>query len=269
MVIVGIDIGTAAIKVAFTDGQQYLWTKARDTVPHAEEVCQALLEEGLKALTMTADDVDGIATTGYGKRLFSRSCKFVNEISANAMGAFILSQGTAGTVVNIGGQDAKVIKISSQGKADDFKMNTKCAAGTGRFFEMAARILNASLDDFERLSRLSRSPVSINSTCVVFAESEIVSLLSTGRDRNDIIAGLHKSVARKISEMSESIPLEDVVYLDGGPAKNKGLLSAIQSELMREVAVLSHPQFTAAFGAARILFNERKISGNNHFTLKT
>lgn len=252
MLTAGIDLGTAAIKVVFVENGGLLWAKAQPTVPEHLKVCEQLLQEGLQALSLKREDIAGIATTGYGRRLFPHSQKIVDEISANALGAYVLSNKTARTVINIGGQDVKIIKISAEGKVDDFKMNDKCAAGTGRFFELAGRILNISLEEFAALSLLSQSPVCINSTCAVFAESEMVSLLATGRERNDIIAGVHQSVARRISELSGSMDLEEEIYLDGGPAANKGLFLSIKEELMREIRVFAQPQFTAALGAALI-----------------
>ncbi|RKY36748.1 MAG: CoA activase [Candidatus Omnitrophota bacterium] len=259
MITVGIDLGTAAIKVVFIDQGSLLWAKALPTLPQHIKVCEQLLKEGMETVSLKKKDIAGVAATGYGKRLFPGSMKIVDEISANAVGAYVLSKARARTIINIGGQDVKVIKISCEGKVDDFKMNDKCAAGTGRFFEMAGRILDTPVCEFGDLSFQSLSQVCLNSTCAVFAESEIVSLLSMGKSRNDIIAGLHKSVARRISELTGSLYLEEAIYLDGGPAVNKGLTLAIKEELIRDIDVLEQPQFTVAFGAAIILSEEMSV----------
>ena len=253
MITAGIDLGTAAIKVVFIDGRRLLWSKAFPTVPRYIKACEQLIEDGLRALGIKKKDVAGIATTGYGKRLYPGCKRIVDEISANAMGAYILSNKRAKTIINIGGQDVKVIKLSCDGKVKDFKMNDKCAAGTGRFFEMAGRMLDTSVQEFGDLSSLCQSPVCINSTCAVFAESEIASLLSMGRSKNDIIAGLHKSVARRIFGLTGSLYLEEEIYLDGGPGVNSGLLLSIKEEFMKDISVLAQPQFTVAFGAAVML----------------
>ncbi|MFH1440436.1 MAG: acyl-CoA dehydratase activase [Candidatus Omnitrophota bacterium] len=250
MITVGIDLGTAAIKVVFIDGCNLLWAKALPTIPRHIDICEQLIAEGIKTLSIKKEDITGITATGYGKRLFPKADKIIDEISANATGAYILSNKKTRTIINIGGQDVKIIKISADGKVNDFKMNDKCAAGTGRFFEMAARLLNTSVREFGDLSSLSQSPININSACAVFAETEIVSLLSMGKNKNDIIAGLHKSVARRISELAGTLYLEEEIYLDGGPALNKGLFLSLQEELMRDINVFAQPQFTAAFGAA-------------------
>lgn len=253
MITVGIDLGTAAIKVVFIDKCNLLWAKAVSTTPKHNEICEKLVREGLKTLSLKNENIAGIATTGYGKSLFRNTDKIMNEISANALGAHILSGGKAKTIINIGGQDIKIMKLSSGGKVLDFKMNDKCAAGTGRFFEMAERILNVHLREFGNLSFLSQSPVSINSTCTVFAETEIVSLLSDGKKTNDIIAGLHRAIAKRIFMLGESMDLEDEIYLDGGPAVNKGLILSVKEEFMRNIGALPHPQFTVAFGAAALV----------------
>ncbi len=258
MITVGIDLGTAAIKVVFINRHNLVWVKSVPTVPQYVEIARELLREGLEKLSMQKQDVAGVAATGYGKSLLVSAERMTDEISANAIGAYVLSGKKARTVINIGGQDIKIIKISPEGKVMDFKMSDKCAAGTGRFFEMAERILNISIQEFGDAARLSQSPVFINSTCSVFAETEIVSLLSNGTERNDIIAGFHRSVARRISSLIGSLYFEEEIYLDGGPASNTHLLLALKEELMRDVKVLPQPQFTVAFGAAWILSREKE-----------
>lgn len=253
MITVGIDLGTAAVKAVFIEGRSLLWSKALPTVPQYVKVCEQLIEDGLKALRLKKEDIAAIAATGYGKRLYPGCKKIVDEISANAVGAYILSNKMARTVINIGGQDVKVIKLSCDGKVEDFKMNDKCAAGTGRFFEMAGNMLDTPVQEFGALGSLCQSPVCIDSTCAVFAESEIASLLSMGRSKNDIIAGLHNSVARRIFGLIGGLCLEEEIYLDGGPAANNGLLLSIKDELMMNVSVFAKPQFTVAFGAALML----------------
>jgi predicted CoA-substrate-specific enzyme activase len=259
IVTAGIDLGTAAIKVAFCEGNDLLWARAVPTMPQNIEIAERLLEEGLSELSLGSHDIAGIAATGYGKNRFSLAEKKVDEISANAMGARVLSDGRAKTVINIGGQDIKIIRISPEGRVTDFKMNDKCAAGTGRFFEIVERILNIPLREFAELAMQSRSPVLLNSTCAVFAESEIVSLIYKDIKRQDILAGIHKAVAKRIVDLIGALPLEDEIYLDGGPAANEGILLAMKEELMRDVMVLEKPQFTVAIGASLMV---KKNSGS-------
>ena len=253
MVTVGIDIGTAAVKVVFAEKSKLLWKETRPSSCQNAKTCGQLFNDGLRALALSEGDIGGVAAAGYGRALSGRAGKMVNEVSANALGAFILSEGKARAVINIGGQDVKIIKITPAGKVADFKMNDKCAAGTGRFFEMAERILGTPLREFGELGLSSQNPLEINSTCAVFAETEIVSLMSEGKSVGDIIAGLNRSIAIRIRSLSDGMGLEGDIYLDGGPAVNKGLLARMSDELDREVKVLPYPQFTVAFGAAAMI----------------
>ena len=141
--------------------------------------------------------------------------------------------------------------MDDQGQVIDFKMNDKCAAGTGRFFEIAATILDTPLEQFHVAQDIE--PVGINSTCAVFAESEIVSLLAKGVDKQSIIKGINNAVAKRITNLAGSGLLDQDVYIDGGPANNKGLVEAIEDALMCDIKVTQAPQFTVAIGAAYLL----------------
>jgi predicted CoA-substrate-specific enzyme activase len=253
---IGLDLGSTAIKMVMTDGEKILCGLSAATAPGKEEIGRQLIARGLESLDLTSEQVSSIATTGYGKKLYSHADFNLDEISANAAGIFHLSRGQAGTLINIGGQDLKVITLDNDGKILDFKMNDKCAAGTGRFFELVARLLDTPLSDFGELSKNSGREVELNSTCVVFAETEIISLLSRGVAKEDIIHALHASVARRVAAMMRRNAHDGVIYLDGGPARNKGLVEAIEDELSSDILVPDDPQFTVAFGAA--LFRGRK-----------
>ncbi len=248
---VGIDLGSTAIKAVFVENGEMVWKKAAPTAPGQALIAERLIKEGVEALGCSPGDLDAPAVTGYGKGLVEGAETVVDEVSANALGAHLLSGGKARTVINVGGQDVKVIRVSPAGKLLDFKMNDKCAAGTGRFFEVAGRILDTPVELFGEIARTVENPVAINSTCAVFAESEIVSLMASGVGKERIIQGLHESVARRIANLAGSRDLEDDLYLDGGAANNPALARAIEDELFRDVHVLDFPQFTMAYGAAR------------------
>jgi len=250
MIAAGIDVGSAAIKAVFVDNGKLVWSRCRPTTALSADACRQLFDEGLAELSISEKDVAAIATSGYGKSLFGLSARKVNEITANALGAHAASQGRARTIINIGGQDIKIIKLDDKGKVVDFKLNDKCAAGTGRFFEMSERILGVPLGEFGLLSSQSTTPEIINSTCAVFAETELVSLMGSGKSTADIIAGLHMSIASRIGNLSAAMDMDDDIYFDGGPALNAGLLRALCEELQRDVRVLEKPQFTVAYGAA-------------------
>ena len=246
----GIDLGSTAIKVILVQNGKIVFTEKKPTLPGQEMLAEQIIENGLNALSVDRANIQKIGVTGYGKGLFRRATGMIDEISANALGAFYLSHQTARTIINIGGQDVKVIRLSENGKVQDFRMNDKCAAGTGRFFEMAARILDTPISLFDELSQKSTEIVDINSTCAVFAESEIVSLLAKGVSKENIIAGIQHSVARRVAGLMGHQDISKEIYMDGGPAQNKGLVRALEEELFQPVQVLSQPQFTVAFGAA-------------------
>ncbi|MDR0477810.1 MAG: acyl-CoA dehydratase activase [Desulfobulbaceae bacterium] len=249
MIIAGIDLGSTAIKLALVADGQLLWHKAAPTAPGQEKIADNLLTEGLAAVGRSGETVVR-AVTGYGKHLLVGADRVIDELTANRLGVCKASDGRARSLINIGGQDVKVIRLSAKGQMTGFKMNDKCAAGCGRFFEVAARILDTEVGSFATLAANAAEAARINSTCAVFAESEIVSLMAQGVVKENIIAGLHQSVARRIAGLCAGGALEDDIYLDGGAAQNPGLVHALEDELCRDLHVLPLPQFTVAYGAA-------------------
>jgi predicted CoA-substrate-specific enzyme activase len=249
---IGVDLGSTAIKAVLVKDGDLAWFRKTPTAPGQEKLAQQLVEAALADLGLSRGDVAGVAATGYGKKLFASAGRAVDEITANALGLHRLSQGRCRVIVNVGGQDLKVIRLDETGKIADFRMNDKCAAGTGRFFEQVARILDAPLESFGRMAQAASEAVELNSTCVVFAESEIVSLLARGVDKQAVVKGFHRSVARRIASLlgRQAASDDGDIYLDGGPSQDAGLLEALEDELMTEVKVLPQPQFTVAFGAA-------------------
>lgn len=247
---IGLDLGSTAIKMVITENGQMKWRKKVATAPGQEGLAMEMVELTLRENGIDKSAIQSIAATGYGKGLVTSAGRVVDEISANAKGMFVLSGGECRTIVNIGGQDLKVIHLLENGRIDSFKMNDKCAAGTGRFFELAARLLDTPMGEFGKLSAATDEIAELSSTCVVFAESEVVSLLAKGTPRECIIRGLHYSVARRIGNLLGRGCSDGNVYLDGGPAQNSGLVEALEDELLLDVHVLQEPQYTVAFGAA-------------------
>ncbi|MDR1607235.1 MAG: acyl-CoA dehydratase activase [Deltaproteobacteria bacterium] len=246
----GFDLGSTAVKVILTEDEKILWSGHSPTAPGQEALAKSLMAKGLSELGLQSDSVSQVAATGYGKGLVGLAERRIDEIQANALGLFKLSGGGARHIINIGGQDIKLIHLDERGRVSDFKMNDKCAAGTGRFFELVARLLDTPIAEFARLSQEASQEITLNSTCVVFAESEMVSLMAKGAGNGDIIKALHASVARRVAAMLARADLSFGVWLDGGPALNQGLVRALEDELLTEVFVLDNPQFTVAYGAA-------------------
>ncbi|MCL5958513.1 MAG: acyl-CoA dehydratase activase, partial [Chloroflexi bacterium] len=188
-------------------------------------------------------------STGYGRKAVPFSQKAVSEIICHAKGAFSLNPATR-LIVDIGGQDSKVIQVENSGRVVDFLMNDKCAAGTGRFLEVMAAVLNMTLDELGPRSLLGRDPCVITSTCTVFAETEVISLRAQGRSREDIVAGIHKAIASRIGIMAKSIKVQSEAVFAGGVAKNIGVKRAIEEQIGLELSVPEEPQIMGALGAA-------------------
>jgi len=247
---IGLDLGSAFIKAVFVDGEELVWRGMIATAPGQEALASRLVQEGRKALGLPKGLGASLVSTGYGRNLFQAADWKVDEISAGSLGAFRRSGGKARNVLNIGGQDIKALRLSESGQVVDFKMNDKCAAGTGRFFELAARILDTALEDFGHLSGRADEEIELNSTCVVFAESELVSLIARGVKRESVIKALNASVARRAAGLLGREATNCILWLDGGPAQNSGLIAAFEEELMTEVRPLPEPSYTVAYGAA-------------------
>jgi len=257
---VGLDIGSTAIKVALVDEEgRLVGVHVSDSGSlfhkNAKEAVRVLLDKH----GVAREQVKYLISTGYGRKLFKEADDSISEITANALGAHEVGKAFGGvrTIINIGGQDSKAIQIDPTGNVSNFAMNDKCAAGTGRFLNVAARNLDVDLEELGDYHFNGKGvPLTINATCTVFAESEIIGLLANGHGKEEIIAGIHYSIAKRTVRLAKRVGIEDRVYFDGGPALNKGLIAAIQDELQRELVVPEHPQTTTAFGAAILARSE-------------
>jgi len=259
----GIDIGSSTIKIAILNSNKELVTSyICPTGSTFRKNTENAFEKTLHLHDLSSKDVTSIITTGYGRKLYPDAKENISEISANALGVNYFSNGihSIRTIINVGGQDSKIIHINEEGLVRNFVMNDKCAAGTGRFLEIVARILELDVDEMGDLHFAGKDnyPV-INSTCAVFAESEIISLLATGHSKAQIAAGVHYSIAKRIIRLSSKIRIEHPVLFDGGAALNKGLHAALEDELMKEVMILKDPQITTAVGAAVKAFDGCKF----------
>jgi predicted CoA-substrate-specific enzyme activase len=256
----GLDIGSTAIKAALVDDHgQLISSQVSATGSLFHKNAQAAFEQLLLNAGRKYEEVRYLIATGYGRKLYREADDSISEITANAIGAYHVGQAFGGvrTIINIGGQDSKAIHIDSDGHVSNFAMNDKCAAGTGRFLDVAARNLEVDLEQLGELHFESiRTPLSINSTCTVFAESEIIGLLANGHGRGEIVAGIHHSIARRTVRLAKRVGLEERVYFDGGPALNRGLVAALEDELGRQLVVPEHPQITTALGAAILARDE-------------
>jgi predicted CoA-substrate-specific enzyme activase len=202
----------------------------------------------LDNVNMKKEDMAYILATGYGRNSIDWVDQQMSELSCHARGAYFVFPDVH-TVIDIGGQDVKVLQIEN-GAMVNFQMNDKCAAGTGRFLDVMARVLEVNVNDLGMLAAQSTKRVAISSTCTVFAESEVISQLAQGSDKCDIINGIHHSVAARVVGLAHRVGVRDRVVMTGGVAQNSGVVSALQEELGHQVYTTPLAQYIGALGAA-------------------
>ncbi len=250
MITVGIDAGSRAIKVVLFDHPraQLLASGLSDQGVRQEYLAAELFDSLLGKAGLGRQQVSCVIATGYGRNAIGFADTTITEITCHARGVHFLVP-EARTIIEIGGQDSKVIALEPDGLVRDFAMNDRCAAGTGRFLEMLASRVGLGWAQLAELGRQSKSPVPINSTCVVFAESELIGLLAEGKPLPDIVAGIQNSMAHRVSSLAGRF-VSPPVYFTGGVALQSGMDRALGVALACPVSVAPHPQFTGALGAA-------------------
>jgi len=245
----GIDIGSITAKAAIFDDGKVTATKVIFTGYNAEAAGLRVYEEVLADAEIDKNSVAKIVSTGYGRNSVKFADKSYTEIMCHATGAHFFDPHVR-TIIDIGGQDSKAILLDDRGKVKNFVMNDKCAAGTGRFLEVMARAMEVNLDEFGAMSVKSKQPSKISSLCTVFAESEVISLIAKGEQRQDIIAGIHESIAARISSMAGRVGIKEPVMITGGVAKNAGVVHALENKLGVKIEVSPYAQVNGAIGAA-------------------
>jgi predicted CoA-substrate-specific enzyme activase len=218
---------------------------------NAQDAGTKVYEDIIADLGIKSSAVDKIIATGYGRKSVAIADKAVTEITCHAVGAHYLNSAVR-SIIDIGGQDSKAIVVDENGGVKDFAMNDKCAAGTGRFLEVMARALEVDINDFGEVSLEADTPAKISSLCTVFAESEVISLISKGEKRENIIAGIHESIASRVVAMAGRIGLSAPLMMTGGVAKNKGVVKALEAKTGYGIEVSEKTQVTGAIGAALI-----------------
>jgi len=246
----GIDVGSVSTESVILDNKnnKIVSYVIALTGSNSKNAAEAAFESSLKKAGLKESEIKSIVATGYGRINIPFANKNITEISCHARGV-VSSFPDLKTVIDIGGQDSKVIKLEG-GNPIDFLMNDKCAAGTGRFLEVMAKALEISLEEFTPIFNKTSDKVDITSTCTVFAESEIVSLIGHGVDKNKIIKGLIYSIADRVTTMVERVGLEEPVCMTGGVAKNLGVVRALEEKLGVKLNIPNEPRITGALGAA-------------------
>lgn len=248
-VFAGIDIGSLSSEALVLTGDGVLSYSIVSTGVDPQRAARTCLEKALAEADLGAEAISVTVATGYGRLRIPFADREVTEISCHARGAHFLFPRTR-TVIDIGGQDSKVISLDEQGGVTDFVMNDKCAAGTGRFLEVMAAALETELADMGRQSLLAKRGVSISSMCTVFAESEVISLIAEGYRGEEIIRGLHEAISRRIFGMTRRLRLRGEITLSGGVAKNRGIAEILKGLCGLRINIPEEPQIVGALGAA-------------------
>jgi (R)-2-hydroxyacyl-CoA dehydratese activating ATPase len=246
----GVDAGSRSIKVVLFDHDRsvVLASGIRDQGVDQPRLAEETYHGVLREAALSTGAVSGVVATGYGRSRVGFAQTTITEITCHARGVFHLMPETR-TVIEIGGQDSKVILLEAGGRVRDFSMNDRCAAGTGRFLEVVAVRLGVDLPELGRLGRSSRQPALLSSTCVVFAETEIVGALADGVHVEDLAAGVQQAIATRVAMMAGRAPARPICFT-GGVALLAGMVKAVEEALSGPVTVAPQPQFTGALGAA-------------------
>lgn len=245
----GIDIGSSASKCLILKNGTEIAGSAVIAAGTGTSGPKRAQEEALAAAGISMEDIRRSTATGYGRNTVEGVDAVVSELSCHAIGIHAVFPDVR-TLIDIGGQDAKVIRVSESGRLDSFVMNDKCAAGTGRFLDVMARVLELDVSELEEKSAMAKSVVNISSTCTVFAESEVISQLSNNVNICDLVAGIHRSVAVRTAGLVRRLGIVEPVAMSGGVALNGGVVSALEEELGLKIKVSPLAQLNGAYGAA-------------------
>jgi len=256
----GVDVGSTQTKAVIIDeAGQIVGRALTDTGANVMMAAQEAFDVALASAGLREEEVEYVVGTGYGRYKVNFGNSQVTEISCHGRGAVHMFPDTR-TVVDMGGQDTKAIRVSETGEIVDFCMNDKCAAGTGRFLGAAASALDIPLDDLGATALRGDRPVKISTTCTVFAESEVLSWLGRGKKIEDILQGVHQSIAARSAGLLRRVGVEDEVTFTGGVARNPAMVAAINTRLGLEVNVSDESHFMGALGAALFAMDQIRTS---------
>jgi predicted CoA-substrate-specific enzyme activase len=251
MLVAGVDIGSITTEALLFDKDKgVVGYTILPTGANSRKTAEAALDKVLAAPTRARSDVSYVIATGCGRKRAEFAKEAVTEITCIAKGVSFLFP-EARTIIDIGGQDTKVIRVDDKGRVLEFEMNDKCAAGTGRFIEVMANALNVELGKIGELSLSHKKDLTISSICTVFAESEVISLVSEGEELEDIVYGIHRAIAdRTMGLINRLGGVQEKVIMCGGVAKNIGVVKALENALGTSVQISEEPQIVGALGAA-------------------
>jgi predicted CoA-substrate-specific enzyme activase len=250
MRVAGCDIGSLTGKVVILNDNTIEANAIIRCISSPETSAESVMSQALSQAGLELSDIDYIVGTGYGKNRIPFANHTASEITCHAQGVFALLPETR-TLIDIGGQDAKVIKISDEGQVSQYVYNDKCASGTGRFLEVMAEALEIPIDQMGTIHEQAKETLHISNQCVIFAESEVISLINEGKETQDIVCGLHTALANRASSLARSVGIVPEVVFTGGVAKNLGVAKALKNSIGLPLTPFPlDPQISGAYGAA-------------------
>ena len=256
----GVDVGSTQTKAIIMDAERRIVGRSLiDTGANVTRAAERSFEQAVQAAGIGRDEIAYVVGTGYGRYKVTFGDAQITEISCHARGACLLFPKTR-TVIDMGGQDAKGIKIGEEGDVKDFVMNDKCAAGTGRFLANSAEALNMPLDDIGPLALKAKNPVRLSTVCAVFVESDIMSYLAKGKKVEDILGGVHSAIAARTISLVRRVGIEPEVTFTGGVSRNIGMVRALEEKLGLKLNVSPDSHYVGALGAS-IFALERALAG--------
>ena len=259
-IVAGCDVGSLTSKTVIMNNLRILGSAIIKSKPRPEESAEAAMQGALAAAGIHMHDIAYCIGTGYGREKISFVQDVKSEVSCHGKGALWLLP-SARTVIDIGGQDCKTMKVDREGRVIRFAANDKCASGTGRFLEVMAGVLSVSIEELGKLSARSNSPVTLASTCTVWAQADVIKFINSGVPIADIGAGINGAMAKRVAILANTVKPEEDVFMTGGVAKNIGVVATLEKLLGRKIKKTrkADPQIAGAIGAA--LFSMERING--------
>lgn len=251
----GIDIGSTSSKCVILKNGKDIVAEGVVNLGAGTKGADKVIEKVMNDANLTLEDMDTIVSTGYGRNSYDGATKTMSELSCHAKGGSYIF-GDVRTIIDIGGQDIKVLKLNNKGQLMNFLMNDKCAAGTGRFLEVMSGVLDVKLEDLGDLDKQASEKTPISSTCTVFAESEVISCMAKKIPIPNIVRGIHFSVATRVAGLAKRGGLVEPVAMTGGVTKNLGIVRALSEELNTEIKISKDSQMAGALGAALYAYEE-------------
>ena len=267
MITAGCDIGSLTAKAVILKNGKILASEVILASAQPEESAKEVMMRAVEKAGIKIEDIEYCVGTGYGRKHIPFMNSLESEIACHGRGA-IWQVPSARTVVDIGGQDAKAIRIDEKGNVERYVYNDKCASGTGRFLEIIADSLDIKLDDMGAISERSKEKLTLSNQCVIFAETEIISLVNEGKEIPDIISALHQAVANRAASLAKSILVAPDAVMTGGVAKNSGMFSALERALGVKLHRVENPQINGALGAALMAMEALELSKNKKETAR-